>query len=97
MSDLLETKREAADNIENAVLSLYKISDSLYTVGLDRAADSINQLSLTILKEIKTLINAIDRDQDMQYKQAQQSSTNVLNAALAGIEIAKSKTAVKTS
>lgn len=95
MSDFLKIRQEATGRIEDAAFQISRISNTLFAVGLDRVANNLAELSITIDAEIKNLTDAFYMEQTKQFEQAQQSSLNVLNAAMAGIEIGSKGSATK--
>lgn len=95
MSDFLKIRQKSTAKIEDSAFQILRISNTLFEVGLDRVANNLAELSITIETEIKNLTDAFYKEQTRQYEQAQQSSLNVLNAAIAGIEIGNKKSATK--
>lgn len=79
--------REESNNISKACVGLERISDSLFAVGLDKLSQSIHSLAEAIQFSVDTIMSTNGKIIDENYKAQQQSSLNVLNAALSGIAI----------
>lgn len=89
MSDFLEVKNKALSGLNLAAYFLEKMSDNLFNVGFEKLSTQIGDTALTIKNNTKSLDEAITKDLYRQFDQAQQSSINVLNAAMAGIKLAE--------
>ena len=91
MSDFSKIRIESIASLNTEAMVIRSIATNLYNVGLDKLAAKLDQISSTIFTATQNLNDAISKDESEQFKQAQQSSINVLNATLAGIEIGKHK------
>jgi hypothetical protein len=69
--------------------TLEQASRSLTDIGLDRLAGTLWCASQDIFESVKTLRDADAAEIHERFQQSQQSSANVLNSVLAGIELGR--------
>ena len=84
----LETFDEIQD-IQDRVHYILKTADKLSEVGMDKIARILRYDAEGIQKSAEALQQAIHQRIHSDFRQAQQSSVTVLNAVLAGMEVAE--------
>jgi hypothetical protein len=89
MTDLLAEMRTHEDSMESCTSTLYNLSKSFYAVGNEKVADDLKVVCTEIMRSVRNLRKAVNENLDKEYKNAVQSSANVLNSALAGIKLQK--------
>jgi len=87
--DFNTTCKEQFQILNSITEQLECLRDNTYSVGLDKLANKIDILADLLADSTVKLKNAIYQDINRQYKQAVQSSVNVLASALAGIKVQK--------
>lgn len=83
------TLSECRTNMFNIANRLNTIAQALFESGNHHLASRLTNCSQQIANEIMTLQKAHDADFSRQIQLAEESSRNVLQAALAGIKIVK--------
>lgn len=79
--------RKEMGMIEEVGIKISMLSDTLYIAGNDRVSKKLDMMYSSISKSLKNIDNIIDSHVTEEYRNSQQASVNVLNAALAGIKL----------
>lgn len=88
MSNFVDTMWEKTNSIERIAYQLDNLSHAMAKLGMG-AADDLSQYSESLLALAKGIRDAASERVNSDFKQAQESSNNVLRAALAGLKLAK--------
>lgn len=86
-----EKYRKIAENIEGCSDRLFRLSDAFQLTGNDAIACKLQSIADCLRRDSEELTNAIFEDIEDQFNRAREASQNVLNGAIAGVEIAKSE------
>jgi hypothetical protein len=88
--------QEGRKRVERAIWNLNNLSNLLDEVGNDKLAYRISMIHDNLMEAHVQIDKAVMGNLDSQYKQAQQSSANVLKACLAGVKLAEDENQTKT-
>lgn len=86
-----EKVKVSIEKLKGVRYFLDDLSSSFYDVGNEKICDELFKLSSTIRLVIGYLELSTSQIVDEGYKQAVQNTTNIVNAALAGVKIEKDK------
>jgi len=85
--------QEGKRKIRHIIWYLNNLSDLLDEVGNDKLAYRVSMIHSDLIDAYKQIDDAVTKNLDDQYRQAQESSANVLKACLAGAKIAENEKA----
>ena len=95
MQDLLKVNSEEQGNLAGLSGELRRYANSFGLTGNSTMSDLLGAIADDLDGSANRIDKAITAELNGQYKQSLQSSANVLNAALAGIKVARSKDKTK--
>lgn len=82
MSKNLDKLRHYTDSIRNQALSLRDISDAFYMTGNEKMSETLTGIADSLLDCSVNINQAIGNEVTEQFKRAQESSANLVKAAL---------------
>jgi hypothetical protein len=82
---------ESEEHILYCVEELDKLAQAFRTVGNQKLAKELFEMSDLLETSVHTIMEALGNETHARFLDAQQASVNVLSAVLAGIEVSKPK------
>jgi tellurite resistance protein len=82
--EYLDAMHDGCDRIRMIGEELYNLSDAFRATGNVRVANQLRELAGMSYAEANGIREAVGKEINDQFKQSQEASANVLNAALAG-------------
>lgn len=83
MEELIRSDREAYEDLHDAAMILKDLSDAFYTTGNNTMGTELLSASTTIRRAASTLRGNNSERTNIRFKEAHESSANILSAALA--------------
>lgn len=85
----LEKFRKIADQISRHVPYLRELADAFRTTGQECLASNLEAVANNLATTRDQLNDLVHEEVDRQFQEARQSSANVLNSMLVGIQLGK--------
>jgi hypothetical protein len=82
--EYLDAIHSETDKLMKISKQLIKLSNAFYTTGNYPLGEQLEIMSLAVLESQSNIGKAVNNELQTQYKNSQQASVNMLNAALAG-------------
>jgi hypothetical protein len=91
MQEFMDVIHNQCANVRGMVCRLQKYSTAFYLLGNEKVSTELEVMAGELYQHQDNIQKELGKELNRQYKQAQQSSVNVFNAALAGIKVVEAE------